>query len=126
MAPIEVLGAVTYTDSASGGIESDLLTEVLHFVPAGTRRFSSSNQFSTTLHPAAADQRDNLVRPESRPRRKRHFFNPAYQFSTTVKGAGADEFAREGAAIRNRLPSEATSQKNTPGGTLNRALGIPA
>ncbi len=33
----------------SGAIESELLNELLHFFPGGTRRFSSSNQFSTTL-----------------------------------------------------------------------------
>ena len=30
-------------------IRRDLLSEVLHFLPAGTRRLSSSNQFSTAL-----------------------------------------------------------------------------
>ncbi len=33
----------------SGGTDSNLLSEPLHFVPVGTRRFNSSNQFSTTL-----------------------------------------------------------------------------
>ena len=52
MAGIEILSGVTATYGlygASGGIESDLLNELPHFVPAGTRRFSSSNQLSTTL-----------------------------------------------------------------------------
>ncbi len=30
-------------------IENDLLNELLHFFRVGTRRFSTSNQFSTTL-----------------------------------------------------------------------------
>ena len=92
--------------------EGDSLNELLQFF----------KQFSTTLHPAAAGQRDNFRRPEFCPRGNRHFFNPASQFSTTVNGAGADEFAPEGAAIRNRLPSEETSQTSTPGGTFNKAL----
>jgi hypothetical protein len=49
VARIEMLCAVTSTCGASGGIESEMLNEVLHFVPVGTRRFNSSNQFSTTL-----------------------------------------------------------------------------
>ena len=39
----------------SGRIGSDLLNEPLHFVPVGTRRFNSSNQFSTTLICVGAD-----------------------------------------------------------------------
>jgi len=49
VAGIKKSSAVTSTCSASGGIESDLLNELPHFVPVGTRRFSSSVQFSTTL-----------------------------------------------------------------------------
>jgi hypothetical protein len=37
------------------GIESNLLNEVLHFVSVSTRRFNSSNQFSTTLICVGAD-----------------------------------------------------------------------
>ena len=43
MAGIEKLSAVTSTCSSSGRIESDLLDELPHFIPVGTRRFSSSN-----------------------------------------------------------------------------------
>ncbi len=46
---IEMLSATSILSSASGGIESDLSNESLHFFSVGTRRFSSSNQFSTTL-----------------------------------------------------------------------------
>jgi len=49
VARIEMLGAVSSTGSASGGIESDLLNELFHFFSVGTRRFNSSNQLSTTL-----------------------------------------------------------------------------
>jgi len=46
---IEMLSATSILSSASGGIERDLSNESLHFFSVGTRRFSSSNQFSTTL-----------------------------------------------------------------------------
>jgi hypothetical protein len=50
VARMEMASATTSSCcSASGGIESDPLNELLHFFPVGTRRFSSSNQFSTTL-----------------------------------------------------------------------------
>ena len=49
MARIETLSAGASTRSPSGGFEIDLLNELRHFAPVGTRRFNSSNQFSTTL-----------------------------------------------------------------------------
>jgi hypothetical protein len=49
MVRIEMLSAFTSVCGASRVIESDLLSKFVHFVPVGTRRFNSSNQFSTTL-----------------------------------------------------------------------------
>lgn len=86
------------------------LARLLHCVPS----FGRPNTISGCSRKDHA--KSWLVRVQS------YFFNAACQFITTVKGRAA----AEGAGMRKRLPSEATSQKVTPAGTLNKVLGIPA
>ena len=72
---------------------------------------------------STADQHNDVVRPSLASAARRHFFNSACQFSTTVKGEAPR--VPVGAGIRNRLPSGETSQNNTPVGTLKSILGTP-
>jgi hypothetical protein len=75
-------------------------------------------------HSARANLRQNFARPEFCS--WRHFFSAACQFSTTVIGGRGTALEVDGAAMRNRLPSDEASPKYTRGGTLNKGLGIPA
>src|SRR5467141_4919408 len=44
-----------------GGIETNPSNEIIYFAPAGTRRFNSSNQFSTTLICVGVVSADSLA-----------------------------------------------------------------
>jgi hypothetical protein len=92
----------------------------IHFAPAGARRFSSSNQFSTRsicVNAARADLRDDFVATETRASGERHHFfpegtfcfNSSNQFSTTLICVGGASVCSVGLSIRNRWPSADTS-----------------
>src|SRR5713226_488259 len=69
-------------------------------------------------HPARAERRLDLIRPEFAPCCQRHFFfNSAVQFTTRWSGAADSSVITE--STTNRLPSRVTSYWFTPAAVRN-------